>query len=170
MGESPVITARDLKIDPVFRAARVGGLPQDAMLTTLAPSNGSRTIRIRIEANGSSPPWLDALLDRIGDIAGLETGWDSYNGRPPAPGCIARAIDVVSDTLMEFDHLRPTIVPTPAGNIQIELQSGAESLEIHVSLDEVIALYEDTGRQIEWEAPLSQRREDVRQILMRWPS
>jgi hypothetical protein len=162
-----MITAEELRSNPVYRASRVGALRQDALLTTLITELPEKRVRILIGVDGSAPPWLTPILRRLRQIAALAPGWDSYDAEPPSATVIARAVDLVGEAFLEFDGLHPNVVATPAGNVQIEFEDSRDSLEFHVSRDGIRVVYQDLRQGIEWESPLNERKAEIRDILTR---
>lgn len=61
--------------------------------------------------------WLDVALARLGGLADLPDGWDSYGAPPISPVAIAAAAQGLRECA---DLPRPYVYPTTAGGVQLE--------------------------------------------------
>jgi hypothetical protein len=165
-----MITARDLRTDPVFRASRIGALQREATLTgrsfAVASEPGLR-LRLTVDANGALPKWVDSALSAIEDLARLSDGWDSYGARPISVDSIVRFFDVMNDLLLQFERLQPNLVPTAAGGIQVEFHAPGEEMELSITPEKMTVFYQNEARGVSWEGDFNEHRVEVHEVLER---
>ncbi|MAM53960.1 MAG: hypothetical protein CMH35_03780 [Microbacterium sp.] len=109
---------------------------------------------LRVEDVTDVETFLDAgapWTTRFVDLLRLRTGWYDGRGDPIALAAIEYASEVLRLTI-ERTAASPTVYPTPAGGVQLELLTGARHVELSISPDldvEGYALDSKTGEDDE---------------------
>jgi hypothetical protein len=133
--DSSLITAKALR--PV--ASKEEGralLSEEGRRFPLRLSGG----QIDIEILGQDPRWLYPTLHAIQHLSRLEANWDSYGAPPVAPSAIVHALNVLG-TILDDDSPTPIVVPTAAGNVQLEWHQGGIDVEICCSAQGRVSAY-----------------------------
>lgn len=79
------------------------------------------------------PPhaWHEAVNKRLGELVGLERGWDGYGAEPVSFENAVFAIRML-EVVCGPDAITPQLVPGPAGDLQIEWHTLTGDIELHV--------------------------------------
>lgn len=111
------------------------------------------------EERGFDPPlravqseWLEAVRDRLSEIARLPAGWDSHGGSPPRRDLLTAGRAIAQSLAAAGDVPKPFINPTRSGGIQFEWEKGPRYFEIEI-VSPMVAEYfyedRDAGTVIE---------------------
>jgi len=85
----------------------------------------------------------------------LEPNWDTYGGSQIDPKCVAAALNLLSNILLDSTAL-PSVVPTSRGGLQLEWHACGADLEIEFfSATHVRGLFKDIDSGASWEKDLS---------------
>ena len=99
--------------------------------------------------------WRRHLNVRLGNLRGLEDGWNGPGSLAPSSETISRAVNLVETALSQTRHpIAPFVVPLADGGLQFEWHRRSADLEIaFYGTGEVSALFEDelTGEELEAE-------------------
>ena len=136
-------------------------LPVWATLTQTPP--GRRTLRLPFGQEESvvvgivvdPPPWVERMVESLGELLRLGLDWDSYGARPVDPKCVVAALNLAFSTLRD-DTPAPSVVPTSRGGLQFEWHTGGADLEVEfLSATRVCGLFEDQVTGTCWEKDLT---------------
>lgn len=72
------------------------------------------------------------MVEALSRLLHLERGWDSYGGQAIDPRCAEVALERLN-LLLPADAPAPRVVPTCAGDIQLEWHTRGIDLEIEIS-------------------------------------
>lgn len=160
-----IITAEPEAIDRLtdqdWQASNItSALPDRATLT--GGTVGRREFRLPfdggelvVETVEDPPAWMEPMVQSLEKLLQLEPDWDTYGGSPIDPGCVAAALNLVSDILLD-DTPAPSVVPTSRGGVQLEWHTCGVDLEVEfLSATRVCGLFEDTIDGTSWEKDLS---------------
>ena len=78
-----------------------------------------------------TPRWLNKMLDDLAILLRLPSDWDHYGAKAVDPQSALATAKFLLAVLSE-DCLLPKLVPTVAGNVQLEWHTDAADLEIEV--------------------------------------
>ena len=109
-----------------------------------------------VQTTSTSPVWTEWLFERLDHLLSLQPGWDSYRAEAIAFDAAVALIRLVAD-YCDNRTLRPSVVPTTQGGLQIEWHTPLCELEIefdNVGGCGLLAGAAD-GEPIEAEAPTS---------------
>lgn len=83
--------------------------------------------------NYKNPPeWLKEAEETLRGFATFPEGWDSYGAKSPEPHVVDAAIELLH-RIVQHNTLKPAIVPTNRGGIQIEWHTQGVDLEIEMT-------------------------------------
>jgi hypothetical protein len=133
-------------------------------------SSGSRDVRLSrrelpFSDEGSTQQpigWLRLSLQRLGELANLELGWDDGTAQPIAPSVISAVQDFITSDLVSSIPTQPDIVPTLRGGLLIEWHTEAIDLIIEAAQAGNPTFYfldNENGEEVE--APLGQRLDAI---------
>ncbi len=77
----------------------------------------------------TAPAWLGPLHGELFGLRELPTNWDGHGGVPLVDAAYERAAAFVS-TVSDPETLRPSVVPTAEGGVQIEWHAGRFDIEV----------------------------------------
>ena len=102
-----------------------------------------------------TPQWVVPALEKLAHLLDLPEGWDSYGARAVDPRCALAAIRVLAGVMCPGTPA-PSIVPTPAGGVQLEWHINGVDLEIEIETpSRVIADYEILGEET-WQGDVTE--------------
>jgi hypothetical protein len=105
-------------------------------------------------ADDGSPAWREDAINRLDQLVNLKPDWDSYGGKPVSKRLANTVLEVLG-SLMREQTPRPSIVPTPAGHIQLEWHTKQIDLEVEVASPILLRVaFEDHQTGDEWEQDL----------------
>lgn len=141
-------------------------------------SSGTREVQLgyrELPFSGEGPSqqstgWLKLSLQRLGELANLELGWDEGTAQPIAPSVISAVQDFITSDLVSSIEIQPDIVPTLRGGLLIEWHTEAIDLIIEAAQAGNPTFYfldNETGEEVE--APLGQRLDAIDRAFTKLP-
>jgi hypothetical protein len=98
-------------------------------------------------ANHKNPPeWLKETEETLRGFATLPEGWDSYGAKSIEPHVVDAAIELLR-RIVQHNTLKPSVVPTNCGGIQIEWHIQGLDIEIEMTPHGVIRLFYDNPQE-----------------------
>ena len=98
-------------------------------------------------ANHNNPPeWLKETEETLRSFATLPAGWDSYGAKSIDPHVVDAAIDLLH-RIVQHNTLKPAVVPTNRGGIQIEWHTRGVDLEIEITQHREIRLFYENPQE-----------------------
>jgi len=98
-------------------------------------------------ANHKNPPeWLKETEETLRGFATLPEGWDSYGAKSIEPHVVDAAIELLH-RIVQHNTLKPSVVPTNRGGIQIEWHIQGLDIEIEMTPHGVIRLFYDNPQE-----------------------
>ena len=108
-----------------------------------SPPYGS-TDATRSSMHVPTPGWIDSIKVQIEGFESLQSGWDSYAGKPIASSMRTAAFQLILD-LATTNTPRPSVVPIGDGTIQFEWHTKDIDLEIRMlSMTRIEVAFEDS--------------------------
>jgi hypothetical protein len=92
------------------------------------------------------PEWLKETEDTLRGFATLPEGWDSYGAKSTEPRVVDAAIELLH-RIVQHNTLKPAVVPTNWGGIQIEWHTQGVDLEIEITPQGGIRLLYDNPQE-----------------------
>ena len=97
--------------------------------------------------NYKNPPkWLKETEETLRGLATLPEGWDSYGAKSIEPHVVDTAIELLH-RIVQHNALKPAVVPTNRGGIQIEWHTQGVDLEIEIAPHGGICLLYDNPEE-----------------------
>jgi hypothetical protein len=97
--------------------------------------------------NYKNPPeWLKEAGETPRGFATLPDGWDSYGAKSIEPHVVDAAIELLH-RIVQHNTLKPAVVPTNRGGIQIEWHTQGVDLEIEITPHGGIRLLYDNPQE-----------------------
>lgn len=78
---------------------------------------------------------LEKELQRLEELAKLDSGWDGENARPLSSPADAHAAHTAYSVLATYGHAPSFIAPIPDGGVQVEWESRDSALELTIGPD-----------------------------------
>jgi hypothetical protein len=101
------------------------------------------------------PAWRREAIGRLDELVRLEPNWNSYGARI-VPARLADTTLQILESLMRETTPQPSIVPTPAGHIQLEWHTKGIDLEVEIASPILLRVaFEDDQTGEEWEQDLN---------------
>ena len=129
--------------------------------TLLSERSGASITFVGREAKNYSPrsvlsvrvnrpiSWIRRAVESLESLLALEEDWDSYGARKINQHA-ARAALILLENVMDDQAPSPSIVPTPAGNIQLEWHESEIDLEVEITPNSTFLIsFEDGSGQVE---------------------
>jgi hypothetical protein len=102
----------------------------------------------------NSPEWLKETEETLRGFATLPAGWDSYRAKSIEPHVVDAVIELLH-RIVQHNTLKPAVVPTNRGGIQIEWHTQGVDLEIEITPHgRIRLLYDNPQENIEEEFEL----------------
>lgn len=89
--------------------------------------NGDREDTIMVA--GEKPAWIDEVIDKLNELAGLPEDWDPRGSRPVAFDDAEAAVEFLN-RVMAFDSPVPAITPLPSGGLELAWKVAGVELEV----------------------------------------
>lgn len=146
--DGALLTTSTLQPRPASGSANRSLLSEPLSQFPLRLCEGEVWIRLK----GPGPDWLYPTLSAMQHLDRLEPDWDSYGAPRVDSEAILRALQTLSVLLDNVDGPPPIVVPTSAGDVQLEWHQGGVDLEIRCSRAGAFSIYffdHGTGREEE---------------------
>jgi hypothetical protein len=88
--------------------------------------------------------WLEQVISELADLVHLMPGWDTYDACCIERGSIIRAVAFMRENAENTELLRPRVVPTSSGTIQLDWSTDDVGAALEFAGDKW-SLYVDVG-------------------------
>lgn len=114
--------------------------PVPAQIISLAPETSESLTVVNIKSNLHDQRWLKPVTLRLKELSALPANWDSFGSNSIDKNVIFNTLWFLQKTMSMTTPI-PQIVPTRAGNLQLEWHTSGYDIEIEVKRTFPYGLY-----------------------------